>query len=186
MPCRTPSSRLTKRWTRCPAFRAAMAPRPRSIVYCVPEGVQRAAAEASAPPSLLLSPLGAAPADMIRKAAEKIFDGEESRHPVGDGREQLRRDGRGSRNFKATPRAGSRHVSRRGRHFARTASIVLRTRGALSQPARRQSACQSRCRADRWLRSRGIRSELLPSSAEFRKTNFDDEALSERIQRSEG
>jgi acetolactate synthase I/II/III large subunit len=54
------------------AFRAAMAPRPGACFIAFPRDVQGAATEASVPSSLPLSSLGAAPADLIRKAAEKI------------------------------------------------------------------------------------------------------------------
>ena len=54
------------------AFRAAMAPRAGASFIAFPKDVQGAATEAGVPPSLPLPPLGAAPADMIRKAAEKI------------------------------------------------------------------------------------------------------------------
>ena len=54
------------------AFRAAMAPRPGACFIAFPRDVQSAATEAGVPPSLPLLPLGAAPADMIRKDAEKI------------------------------------------------------------------------------------------------------------------
>lgn len=54
------------------AFRAAMAPRAGASFIAFPRDVQGAVAEASVPPSLPLPALGAAPADMIRKAAEKI------------------------------------------------------------------------------------------------------------------
>jgi thiamine pyrophosphate-dependent acetolactate synthase large subunit-like protein len=52
------------------AFRAAMAPRPGTCFIAFPRDVQSAATEAGVPPSLPLLPLGAAPADMIRKDAE--------------------------------------------------------------------------------------------------------------------
>jgi acetolactate synthase I/II/III large subunit len=54
------------------AFRAAMAPRPGSSFIAFPRDVQGAATEASVPPLLPLPTLGAAPADLIRGAAEKI------------------------------------------------------------------------------------------------------------------
>ena len=54
------------------AFRAAMAPRPEACFIAFPRDVQSAATEAGVPPSLPLLPLGAAPADMIRKDAENI------------------------------------------------------------------------------------------------------------------
>jgi acetolactate synthase I/II/III large subunit len=54
------------------AFRAAMAPRPGASFIAFPRDVQGAATDASVPPSLSLPPLGAAPAELIRKAAEKI------------------------------------------------------------------------------------------------------------------
>jgi acetolactate synthase I/II/III large subunit len=49
-----------------------MAPRPGASFIAFPRDVQGAATDASVPPSLSLPPLGAAPADLIRKAAEKI------------------------------------------------------------------------------------------------------------------
>jgi acetolactate synthase-1/2/3 large subunit len=54
------------------AFRAAMAPRAGAAFIAFPKDVQGAPTEASAPPSLPLPSPGAAPADLIRKAAEKI------------------------------------------------------------------------------------------------------------------
>lgn len=54
------------------AFRAAMAPRAGASFIAFPRDVQGAATKASVPPLLLLPALGAAPADMIRRAAEKI------------------------------------------------------------------------------------------------------------------
>ena len=54
------------------AFRAAMAPRPGAAFIAFPRDVQGATTEVSVPPSLPLPSLGAAPADLIRKAAEKI------------------------------------------------------------------------------------------------------------------
>ena len=54
------------------AFRAAMTPRAGAAFIAFPRDVQGAATEASVPPILTLPPLGAAPADLIRKAAEKI------------------------------------------------------------------------------------------------------------------
>jgi len=54
------------------AFRAAMAPRAGASFIALPRDVQGGATEASVPPLLPLPELGAAPADMIRRAAEKI------------------------------------------------------------------------------------------------------------------
>lgn len=54
------------------AFRTAMAPRAGASFIAFPRDVQGAATEALAPPLLPLPSLGAAPADMIRRAAEKI------------------------------------------------------------------------------------------------------------------
>jgi acetolactate synthase I/II/III large subunit len=54
------------------AFRAAMAPRPGASFIAFPRDVQGAATDASVPPLLPLPTLGAAPADLIRRAAEKI------------------------------------------------------------------------------------------------------------------
>jgi acetolactate synthase I/II/III large subunit len=54
------------------AFRAAMTPRPGASFIAFPRDVQGAATDARVPASLTLPPLGAAPADLIRKAAEKI------------------------------------------------------------------------------------------------------------------
>src|SRR5580658_10061991 len=54
------------------AFRAATTPRAGAAFIAFPRDVQGAATEASVPPPLPLPPLGAAPADMIRRAAEKI------------------------------------------------------------------------------------------------------------------
>ena len=54
------------------AFRAAMAPRAGASFIAFPRDVQGAASEASVPPLLPLPSQGAAPADMISKAAEKI------------------------------------------------------------------------------------------------------------------
>jgi acetolactate synthase-1/2/3 large subunit len=54
------------------AFRAAMAPRAGASFIAFPRDVQGAATEASVPPLLPLPALGAAPADLIRRAAEKI------------------------------------------------------------------------------------------------------------------
>ena len=58
------------------AFRAAMAPRAGASFIAFPRDVQAAATEASAPPLLPLPALGAAPADMVRRAAEKISKAE--------------------------------------------------------------------------------------------------------------
>lgn len=49
-----------------------MTPRAGASFIAFPRDVQGAATEASVPPSLPLPPLGAAPEDMIRRAAEKI------------------------------------------------------------------------------------------------------------------
>jgi acetolactate synthase-1/2/3 large subunit len=54
------------------AFRAAMAPRAGAAFIAFPKDVQRAATEAGVPPLLPLPSLGAAPPDLIRRAAEKI------------------------------------------------------------------------------------------------------------------
>jgi acetolactate synthase I/II/III large subunit len=54
------------------AFRAAMAPRAAASFSAFPRDVQGTATEAAAPPLLPLPALGAAPADLIRRAAEKI------------------------------------------------------------------------------------------------------------------
>jgi len=54
------------------AFRAAMTPRAGASFIAFPRDVQGAVTEASVPPPLPLPPLGAAPEDMIRRAAEKI------------------------------------------------------------------------------------------------------------------
>src|ERR1700757_4955192 len=54
------------------AFRAAMAPRAGASFIAFPRDVQAARTEASVPPLLPLPALGAAPADMIRRAAEKV------------------------------------------------------------------------------------------------------------------
>jgi acetolactate synthase-1/2/3 large subunit len=54
------------------AFRAAMAPRPGAAFIAFPRDVRGATTEVSVPSSLPLPQLGAAPADLIRKAAEKI------------------------------------------------------------------------------------------------------------------
>src|ERR1700751_3966048 len=54
------------------AFRAAMAPRAGASFIAFRRDVQGTATEASVSPSLPLPALGPAPADMIRKAAEKI------------------------------------------------------------------------------------------------------------------
>jgi acetolactate synthase I/II/III large subunit len=54
------------------AFRAAMTPRAGASFIAFPRDVQGAATEASVPPPLPLPWLGAAPADMIRKAAARI------------------------------------------------------------------------------------------------------------------
>lgn len=54
------------------AFRASMAPRPGASFIALPRDVQGAAAEASVPSLLPLPVLGAAPADLIRKAADRI------------------------------------------------------------------------------------------------------------------
>jgi acetolactate synthase I/II/III large subunit len=54
------------------AFRAAVTPRAGASFIAFPRDVQGAATEASVPPSLSLPWLGAAPADMVRKAAAKI------------------------------------------------------------------------------------------------------------------
>jgi acetolactate synthase-1/2/3 large subunit len=58
------------------AFRAAMAPRAGASFIAFPRDVQAAITEASAPPLLPLPALGAAPADMVRRAAEKISKAE--------------------------------------------------------------------------------------------------------------
>jgi acetolactate synthase I/II/III large subunit len=54
------------------AFRAAMTPRAGAAFIAFPKDVQSANAEASVPPLMALPALGPAPADMIRKAADKI------------------------------------------------------------------------------------------------------------------
>jgi acetolactate synthase I/II/III large subunit len=54
------------------AFRAAMAPRAGASFIAFPRDVQGAATEASVPSLLALPALGAAPEDMIRRAAEKM------------------------------------------------------------------------------------------------------------------
>jgi acetolactate synthase I/II/III large subunit len=54
------------------AFRAAMTPRPGAAFIAFPRDVQGASAEASVPPLFPLPALGAAPTDLIRKAAERI------------------------------------------------------------------------------------------------------------------
>ena len=54
------------------AFRAAMTPRAGASFIGFPRDVQGEATEASVPPLLPLPALGAAPEDMIRRAAEKI------------------------------------------------------------------------------------------------------------------
>jgi acetolactate synthase I/II/III large subunit len=56
------------------AFRAAMAPRAGASFIAFPKDVQREATEVGVPPSLALPSLGAAPADLIRKAAAKVSD----------------------------------------------------------------------------------------------------------------
>ena len=58
------------------AFRAAIAPRAGASFIAFPRDVQAAATEASAPPLLPVPALGAAPADMVRRAAEKISKAE--------------------------------------------------------------------------------------------------------------
>ncbi len=55
------------------AFRAAVAPRAGAAFIAFPRDVQSATTEAGAPTLLPLPSLGAAPADLIRKAAEKIL-----------------------------------------------------------------------------------------------------------------
>ena len=54
------------------AFRAAIAPRAGASFIAFPRDVQGATTEASVPPLLPLPALGAAPADLIRRTAEKI------------------------------------------------------------------------------------------------------------------
>jgi acetolactate synthase-1/2/3 large subunit len=54
------------------AFRAAIAPRAGASFIAFPRDVQGAATEVGVPPPLQLPLLGAAPADLIRRAAEKI------------------------------------------------------------------------------------------------------------------
>jgi acetolactate synthase-1/2/3 large subunit len=54
------------------AFRAAMAPRPGAAFIAFPRDVQGAATDARVPPLLPLPSPGAAPGDLVRKAAEKI------------------------------------------------------------------------------------------------------------------
>jgi len=54
------------------AFRAAIAPRAGASFIAFPRDVQGATTEASVPPLLPLPALGAAPADLIRRSAEKI------------------------------------------------------------------------------------------------------------------
>jgi len=61
------------------AFRAAVAPRPGASFIAFPTDVQRAATEASLPALLPLPTLGAAPSDMILRAADKIS---KARNPV--------------------------------------------------------------------------------------------------------
>jgi acetolactate synthase I/II/III large subunit len=61
------------------AFRAAMAPRAGASFIAFPRDVQSATTEASVPPSLPLPSLGAAPADLIRKAATRIA---QAKNPV--------------------------------------------------------------------------------------------------------
>lgn len=54
------------------AFRAAMTPRAGASFIAFPKDVQGASTESSVPPLLPVPSLGAAPTDLIRKAAEKI------------------------------------------------------------------------------------------------------------------
>jgi acetolactate synthase I/II/III large subunit len=54
------------------AFRAAIAPRAGASFIAFPRDVQGAATEANVPPLLPFPPLGPAPEEMIRRAAEKI------------------------------------------------------------------------------------------------------------------
>lgn len=61
------------------AFRGAMAPRAGAAFIAFPRDVQGATTEVSVPPSLSVPSLGAAPADLIRRAAEKIS---QARSPV--------------------------------------------------------------------------------------------------------
>src|SRR6201982_3556451 len=58
------------------AFRAAMAPRAGASFIAFPRDVQAAATEASAPQLLPLPAFGAAPGDIVRRAAEKISKAE--------------------------------------------------------------------------------------------------------------
>ena len=143
------------------AFRAAMTPRAGASFIAFPRDVQGAVAEVSVPPSLPLPSLGAAPVDLIRKAAEKISNAKNPVILLGMGASDPDATTAVRALLKRHPVPVVGTFQGRGLHFARAASIVLRTRGALSQPARRQSARQGRCRADRWVRSRGIRSEFL-------------------------
>jgi acetolactate synthase I/II/III large subunit len=61
------------------AFRAAMAPRAGASFIAFPRDVQGTATEASVPPLLPLPSLGAAPAEVIQRAAEKLS---KARNPV--------------------------------------------------------------------------------------------------------
>jgi acetolactate synthase I/II/III large subunit len=61
------------------AFRAAMSPRAGAAFVAFPRDVQGAATEATAPPLCSIPRLGAAPADVIMKAAKKIA---EAKRPV--------------------------------------------------------------------------------------------------------
>jgi acetolactate synthase-1/2/3 large subunit len=61
------------------AFRAAMSPRPGAAFIAFPKDVQGAATDATAPPLCPVPRLGAAPADVILKAAKKIA---EAKRPV--------------------------------------------------------------------------------------------------------
>ena len=68
------------------AFRAAMAPRAGASFIAFPRDVQRAATEAGVPPLLPLPSLGAAPADLIRRAAGEDIQSKEPGHPAWHGR----------------------------------------------------------------------------------------------------
>jgi acetolactate synthase I/II/III large subunit len=72
------------------AFRAAMAPRAGASFIALPRDVQGAATEAGVPPLLPLPELGAAPADMIRRAAEKISKAKNPAVLLGMGASQPR------------------------------------------------------------------------------------------------
>ena len=143
------------------AFRAAMAPRPGAAFIAFPRDVQGATTEVSVPSSLPLPPLGAAPADLIRKAAEKILKAKSPVILLGMGASDPGATAavRGLLKRHAVPAVGTFQGA--GRRFPGAASLVLRTRGTLPQPTGRQGARHGRRSAHHRVRSGRVRPEFL-------------------------